>query len=198
MPVYRVIYDVRDASDATPFLMMGLFAAIGLTLWAVGRADVWLLSRFGAVPAGPGQEMGFVERAARMRRWGMIVLLFALPVFGFGGWMEWSEQERLGRALESGKYTVVEGPIIDFVRGNANAHRYEEFAIISNGQRHTYRYSASNRVPGFHQSQGPIREGMHLRIADIRGYIARLEVRTVEDPARVQAPVSAPAGRVKM
>jgi len=187
VPVYRVIYDVRDTFDATLFLMMGLFLAISLTLWAVGRADMWLLARFGAVSAGAGQEVGWMERAARMRRWGMGLLLFSPLVFGLAGWMQWSEQKRLGHALESGEYTVVEGPVTDFVRGDANAHRYEEFAIISNGRRYTYRYSRSNRVPGFHQSQGPIRAGMHLRITDVRGYIALLEVRTVEDPATYRA-----------
>ena len=183
MPVYRVIYDVRDAFDATSFLMMALFGAMGLSLWAVGRADGWLLSRAGAVPGGLEQAPGFADQAVRMRRWGMLLLVCGPLILGLMGWMEWSVHQRLGRALESGAYTVVEGPIVDFRRGDAWRRRDERFSIVSNGRRHTYEYSGSRSVPGFHESQGPIREGMHLRIADVRGAIARLEVRTVEDPA---------------
>lgn len=124
-----------------------------------------------------------MDRAGRMRRWGMLLLVCAPLILGFMGWMKWSEHRRLGRALESGAYTVVEGPITGFVRGDSWARRPERFSIASNGRRYTYEYSRSRSVPGFHESQGPVREGMHLRIADVDGYIARLEVRTVEDPA---------------
>jgi hypothetical protein len=189
--VYRVIYDVRDAFDATSFLMMGLFAAIGLTLWGVGRADVWLLSRAGAAPAGPGQEPGFVDRAARMRGWGLLFLVAGPLVLGFVGWMQWSGRERLRSALESGAYTVVEGEVTEFERGDRGRHRDERFSVVSGGRRYTYAYRSSSYEPGFHESHGPIREGMHLRIADVGGHIARLEVRTVEDPARVRAETGA-------
>lgn len=187
MPVYRLIYDVRDGFDATLFLMMGLFAAIGLTLWVVGRADVWLLSRAGAAPAGPGQEPGFLDRAARMRRWGLLFLVAGPLVPGFMGLMQWSERERLGRALETGAYTVVEGEVTGFERGDRGSHRDERFSVASGGRRYTYAYRSSSYEPGFHESHGPIREGLRVRIADVGGYIARLEVRTVEDPARVRA-----------
>jgi hypothetical protein len=42
-----------------------------------------------------------------------------------------------------------------------------------------YRYSDFVLVPGFHTTTtrgGPIREGLHVRIADVDGEIARLEI----------------------
>lgn len=197
MPVYRVIYDVRDASDATFFLLMALFAVVGLALWAAGRADVWLLSRSGATPAGPGQERGFIDRAGRMRRVGMWMAFAAVLVSGAGGWVDWSGRDRLRTALESGEYTVVEGAVTGFERGDRGGHRDERFTVISGGRPYTYAYRSSHSEPGFHESHGPIREGMHVRIADVGGYIARLEVRTVEDPDRVRRGEAARAGRGK-
>lgn len=183
MPVYRVIYDVRNAFDGTSFLMMGLFVAIGLALWGAGRADVWLLSRFGAAPAGPGHEGGLLERAAWMRRLGLLCLVAAPLILGSMGWMQWSEHRRLSQALERGGYTVVEGEVAGFERGDRGRHHDERFSVVSGGRRYTYAYRSSRYEPGFHESHGPIRAGMHLRIADVGGSIARVEVRTVEDSA---------------
>jgi hypothetical protein len=197
VPVYRVIYDVRDTSDATFLLLVALFAVVGLALWAAGRADVWLLSRSGATAAAPGQERGFIDRAGRMRRVGMWMAFAAVLVCGSGWWVDWSGKDRLRTALESGEYTVVEGAVTEFERGDRGGHSDERFTVISSGRPYTYAYRSSHAEPGFHESHGPIREGMHLRIADVGGYIARLEVRTVEDPERVQVPGPAEAGRVK-
>jgi hypothetical protein len=83
----------------------------------------------------------------------------------------------LQNALASGRYLVVEGPIQDFVPGDRGGHQYERFSVVTGGRTHSYWYTHGQSEPGFHRSAGPMRAGMHVRIADVDGHIARLEVK---------------------
>lgn len=83
----------------------------------------------------------------------------------------------LQNALSSGEYEVVEGPIQDFAPGDRRGHQYEHFSVVTGGRTHSYWYSHRQSEPGFHRSAGPMRAGMHVRIADVNGHIARLEVK---------------------
>ena len=89
-----------------------------------------------------------------------------------------ADNYRLRRALASGSYTVVEGYVQHFVPGDAAGHRDETWSVYSSGITYHYRYRWSVRASGFHQSAGPVRRGLYVRIADVQGDIARLEVRT--------------------
>lgn len=102
-----------------------------------------------------------------------LVILFVL--------LEASILGHLQNALANGRYDVVEGPVQNFVPGDRGGHRDESFSVTAGGTTYLYRYSSSMDEPGFHRSAGPMRAGMHVRIADVDGHIARLEVKQGPD-----------------
>lgn len=175
MPVYRVIYDVREGSDVSIPVIVLVLVAVGLGLWIALRADAWLWSR-GAPARDPGATPHPTKHSVRLRNVGLTFAFFALLVGGSAYFLESSEKRRLRDALESGDFTVVEGHVREFQRGDREGHQDERFTIMSNGRRYTYSYRSSHRIPGFHESHGPVREGLLVRIADVDGYIARLEI----------------------
>jgi len=86
---------------------------------------------------------------------------------------------RLRDALNAGRYQVVEGTIEDFVAGRRDGHGRESFRVGS----HQYAYSNSEIAPGYRRIEpegGSIRLGMRVRIYDVGGAIAHLEVQRVE------------------
>lgn len=106
-----------------------------------------------------------------------LVAIAAAPLVVLFVVLEASLSSGLRTALASGGYEVVEGPIHDFVPGDREGHRPESFSVTTRGRTHSYRYRHSMREPGFHRSAGPMRAGMHVRIADVDGHITRLEVK---------------------
>jgi hypothetical protein len=66
--------------------------------------------------------------------------------------------------------------VTDFPSGDRGGHRDEAWSVRSRGKWYTYRYSHFVSIAGFHQSHGPIRVEMRVRIADVDGVIARLEI----------------------
>lgn len=178
MTLYQVIYDVREESDPTTLLIALALVAIGVALWGTGRLNERLWIGASATRAGeiPGAQPSPLHRAGRMRRWGRSLTLVALLLGGSWTWMDHSQTKRMRDALETGDYTVVEGHVREFERGDRGGHQEERFTIVSDGRRYTYEYTSSRRQPGFHESHGPVREGLFVRIADVDGYIARLEI----------------------
>jgi hypothetical protein len=78
-------------------------------------------------------------------------------------------------SLLNGKYTVVEGVVVDFVPMPYSGHAMEKLNVDG----HHYEYSDYNVVAGFNNTQshgGPIHQGLRVRIADVDGQIARLEI----------------------
>lgn len=85
-----------------------------------------------------------------------------------------SQYRALRGALERGDYRIVEGVVDRFVPA-AQWGSWESF-VVGN---HEYEYSDSWLVPGYHRTAsngGLIRSGLRIRIADVDGQIARLEV----------------------
>jgi hypothetical protein len=86
-------------------------------------------------------------------------------------WDYWS----LRQALLTGQYEVVEGVVTDFVPMPRMGHARERFVV--NGRR--FEYSDYLVTAGFNNSSshgGPIRLGLRVRIANVGGKIARLEI----------------------
>ena|ERR1700730_13555204 len=86
-----------------------------------------------------------------------------------------SDYWTLRQALRSGHFETVEGKVTDFVPMPAEGHALERFTV--NG--HHYEYSDFMVTAGFNNTQshgGPIKEGLLVRIADVSGQIARLEI----------------------
>ncbi|MFL5560996.1 MAG: hypothetical protein ACJ79K_05935 [Gemmatimonadaceae bacterium] len=85
-------------------------------------------------------------------------------------------------AVRAGKFTLVEGRVDDFHapwRLNQQRTIPEKFTVYSHKQTFRYRYLESELAPGFNTPSdrgGPIRSGLRVRIADVDGRIARLEI----------------------
>lgn len=129
------------------------------------------------------------------RGWGIAILLFSsVPVCI--ALIELDGGRRLRAALRRGSYELVEGTIQDFTPGDEGGHRMERWSVVSGGRTYRYEYVWSQYEPGFRQSAGPIREGLHVRIADVQGQIARLEIRNEPaDDSTAGQPVAAPDAR---
>ena len=85
-------------------------------------------------------------------------------------------------AVREGRFTVVEGRVEDFQpprRTTGYRMSRETFKVYSHHQTFRYSYMESELAPGFNapsDRDGPIREGLRVRIADVDGRIARLEI----------------------
>jgi hypothetical protein len=87
----------------------------------------------------------------------------------------------LQKALRDGRYTVVEGRVSEFrpERSGSSTRLPETFKVRSDDHLYAYSYSSTDLKPGFNQTNrlaGPVRQMLRVRIADIDGRIARLEV----------------------
>jgi hypothetical protein len=102
---------------------------------------------------------------------GFFVFLF---VVSFA--VTFSDYWHLREALRTGNYEVVEGKVTKFVPEPAEGHAVMEKFVV-NG--HRYEYSYWVVTAGFNNTQshgGPMCEGLLVRIADVGGEIARLEI----------------------
>jgi hypothetical protein len=80
-----------------------------------------------------------------------------------------------------GHYIEVHGRIQNFQAGDPDGHREETWSVAADDGTHTYTYNPYRLVGGYSRvsmANGPLRNGAEVRVADVRGQIARLEVRT--------------------
>ena len=86
-----------------------------------------------------------------------------------------SQRARVVDALRAGRYQLVQGVVQNFRPGDVDSHPPEEFTVAG----HRYQYAPAEHLFGFNRvaaQGGPIREGLRVRIADVDGLIAWLEV----------------------
>jgi hypothetical protein len=86
----------------------------------------------------------------------------------------YAETTSLRSALTRGDYVLVEGTVQDFFEQRTSV----TWSVESGGKVYVYEYSEFEAQPGFHDSAGPVRSGQHVRITDVHGTIARLEIRS--------------------
>jgi hypothetical protein len=89
----------------------------------------------------------------------------------------YSAYRDLRRAVENGRYAVVEGAVQEFVPGLPEGHQNEQFRVGT----HRFEYSPYLGLTGFRRLRaagGPLREGLQVRIYDVNGTIARLDTAT--------------------
>jgi hypothetical protein len=87
----------------------------------------------------------------------------------------YSQHKALRNAVERGEYRTVEGVVKHF----APAREWGDWESFNVGN-DRYQYSDSYIVPGYHRTAlkgGVMRDGLRVRIADVDGQIARLEIR---------------------
>jgi hypothetical protein len=85
----------------------------------------------------------------------------------------------LGVQVARGHYEAIEGTVEAFTPGDPGDHQEETWTVTVDGVPHTYSYSPSRLTPGFRLTAGnggPIHAGLQVRLAEVAGHIARLEV----------------------
>jgi hypothetical protein len=168
---YRLIYDAR-LEEQIPFwpALLGLvfFGGIGLAV-LIGTFVV-------RDKAGMGGLRLFGAMMLAVSLWG-----------GYRNWGTMREDAEASRGLDSGGYALVEGVVTRYWPGNRKG-RHEEWIVESEGV--TYRYALRTRVVEREDGAalGPVREGSRVRISDVDGRIARLELVT-GDPGRLPFPM---------
>jgi hypothetical protein len=163
---YLLVFDARSVRPVTSATIapLALLALVCVVLLVAGRRGWLYAGREGAHSRGALTLAGAA---------GLILISIAAFVEVF---LKQGQHDRLVEALHTGSYTSVEGVVEDFVPGDAGGHTDESWTVRSGGRRYKYSYRWSMDVPGFHQSAGPIRGGLRVRIADVDGHIARLEI----------------------
>lgn len=163
---YVTVYDVRTVQPANWPLAAAMAAA------AICFLILLVLGRRGLLAHLPAGQLSRVK--ATLLGGGGFVLLVLLAAGSVAN--EYLGARRLRSRLASGKYERVEGQVTHFVRGDRGGHRDESWTVVSRGKEYRYRYSHSKGGPGFRASAGPVRGGARVRIADVDGHIARLEI----------------------
>jgi hypothetical protein len=91
----------------------------------------------------------------------------------------YAQHARLRAALRGGGYTTVEGVVHDFVAPGDERLPRRQLLVESGPEAHWYPYALSRLSPGYRRPSprgGGLRDGARVRIADVGGVIARLEV----------------------
>ena len=157
-PQWVVLFDVRR--DFPPTF---LFPLVGLLFVLIGVIQA-RSKRFERDAAG---ESYVVRGSAAGRR----MLIFAIGFTVLTALAAIIPHARLIDALRNGRYAQVEGPITGFVSADIIRKTPERWSV---GARH-YEFSDANARSGL-SSPGLVHQGMYVRIADVDGTIARLEV----------------------
>jgi len=90
--------------------------------------------------------------------------------------LDYSRYENLRLALQQHRYVTVEGVVSSYVPGDSARNIPESFNV--GGHRYAFRAgSVTDGYKGTFSRRSDIRNGVVLRIADVRGIVARLEVR---------------------
>ncbi len=158
---YQVVYDVRleeqvsfmpSLAVGTICVVLGLALVFDTRLFARDRAQLRYAQGLGAAVA--------------------VISLLTTS----GSYVEKKGDVEFRRRLDTGEYVALEGIVTRYVPGRRGGHGDEEWTVTSRGRAHHYRFSASRGEKGYREILGPVRQGSRVRIADVDGRIARLEV----------------------
>jgi hypothetical protein len=158
---YEVVYDAaRLQFPGWPVAVLGLVvAAIGVGFGAYAR-------RRGA--ASPAASIASTSAIVFGASWALLV----------GGGL-YAQHAQLRSALSEGSFVRVEGTVYDRPPGAAKDVEGDSWVVENGETAHWYRYDSSPLSVGYRRSApgtGGVRNGVRVRIADIGGRIARLEV----------------------
>ena len=81
--------------------------------------------------------------------------------------------------LTRGDFRSLEGRVTTLVAGGPGGHPAESWTLSAKDSMYHYSYSPAYVTAGFNRTVdqgGPLREGLWVRVADVNGSIARLEV----------------------
>jgi hypothetical protein len=97
----------------------------------------------------------------------------------FSAWIIWTSYagyQSLASRLREGRFHTVEGTVENYGAGGSSGKYFESFSVA--GHQFSY-YGSDMSGYGFHQlarQDGPIRNGLHVRIAYSGSVILRLEI----------------------
>ncbi|MHB0949439.1 MAG: hypothetical protein ACYC4J_10295 [Gemmatimonadaceae bacterium] len=155
---YQLLYDVTQSRFSDWPLAVGAVAAgvFGLAVLRVFR------------------DAGAAASGARMSGLVLVISGFtAAAVFGLGAWLHHAQ---LRAAVDEGRFRVVSGSVYDQPLGAADPDSWVvEGAPVSAW----YRYEGPLEGAGYRREapgSGGLRDGSRVRIIDVNGRIARLEV----------------------
>lgn len=138
----------------------------------------------GLAIAALGVGLGAYFRSRGVKSAAAQTLVTSAIIFGVswtllvGGGL-YAQHGQLQRALREGSFVRVEGIVYDRPPGGAEDAEGPSWVVDAGGTAHWYRYDRSPLAVGYRRSApgtGGLRNGARVRIADIGGRIARLEV----------------------
>lgn len=152
---YEKIFDA-----GTAVYWQWVFALLGVPFLVAGVA---LLRAYRATPTPEKRPLGCLA----------VVVGLIFPISSVR--LTYSEYQDLKSSLERGRFIVVEGAVEDFDPKLPGERGMETFVVA--GRR--YAYTDAALTAAFNQTRakgGPIEAGLRVRIADVDGKIARLEI----------------------
>ncbi|HEX4269871.1 MAG TPA: hypothetical protein VHZ32_00725 [Rhizomicrobium sp.] len=143
----------------------------------------WGRALDGLVPIAFGALMLIVDLRTRKTapsdsRWKVALGAICVGIL-FSLWTLWTShvgQQSAASYLQEGRYQTVEGVVQDFEAGGSPGKYFENFSVAA----HQFGYYGSDMSGyGFHllaRQGGPIKDGLHVRIAYSGRSILRLEI----------------------
>jgi hypothetical protein len=155
-----MIYDVRSSLPEAIGITVIPLAFIGIGVFLYRNAHLFNTSRAGFFALG----LMFIGGLATL----FVVAGSILPYIG------------LRLQLSRGNYRIVQGTVTDFVPGDLGGHQPESWSLQTSSGMFHYVYNPSViGVGGYDQTAGRggvVRGGLRVRVLDVGGRIARLEV----------------------
>jgi hypothetical protein len=168
MTEYRLIFDVVQAG-----YRHWSFPAFGLIFVLLGL----IIARAHGFPGFRTRPLRFAPYFVLLFSIGWVTLTFASTYF---------EYRKLRSALRRHVYLLVEGPVTEFWETPVKGKAAEHFVVAG----HRYEYGDDSVTAGYNNTAsrgGAIREGLCVRIFDVGGQIARLEVARLATPCVARA-----------
>ena len=144
----------------------------------------WPVAAVGLVVAAAGVGLGAYLRGRAVTSAALRTVVTSAIIFGVswtllvGGGL-YAQHGQLRTALREGSFVRVEGVVYDTPRGPADGIVRGNWVVESGNTAHWYPYDNSLLAVGYRRTApgtGGLRDGSRVRIADIGGRIARLEV----------------------
>lgn len=166
---FRVVFDVtKRGLDSLPYMaaLAGAFVLLFLVGWR--KPEFVIAAR--RLLGSQGLETPTAMRSVAMAL-GVAGLLVSVLVVGG----EYVARQELRSALSGNRYTLVEGPVSQFVVADSVRHTPESFVVA--GHRYVFHeWRGTLGFDGRFASPDALKNGTLVRISDVSGVIARLEV----------------------